>query len=304
MTPWWIGLSGAQATVSCGEHQHRLHWHQGRLEALDHGDLEEERALAALGGEPFACIELLDAWDRHKDDLRALVLGAREPGDLLRVDPDSLTQRRGAGGPRRGPVMPPGAQRSSVRANRAVAILSSGSTVIGGGGWTGYTAAGPGRGVGRVSKQARSETELIRLLTLGGGIPDRLLATVAATWSRRSQSSQSSRAVANKARPQLHAALQGRAFAALRSWLSEPTLAAELTMIGATEQRSLIRVEGTVRAELPFSWLLDVWAKGLATVYGRFCLGAETGDGRQWRLTTVAPNLDGTEEITVILPTD
>lgn len=301
MTPWWLGLPEAQAVVSCGEHQHRLRWRRGRLEALDHGDPEDERALAALGGQPFACIELLDAWERHKDDLRALVLGARAPGDLPRIDPDSLLPRRmGAVRQRRvGPAVVP---RSFVRATGAATAGFAAGSVIGGGFRTiaaPGAGQGAGRGMGRTSKQARGEQELIQLLSLGGGIPDRLLATVAATWSRRSQAGGPA---ASKARPQLHAALQGRVYAALRSWLSEPTLAAELVMVGAGEQRSLARVEAAVHAELPFDWLLDVWSKGLATIYGRFCLAAETTDGKQWRLSTVAASLDATEQLIVTLP--
>ncbi len=301
MTPWWLGLPEAQAVLSCGEHQHRLRWRQGRLQALDHGDPEDERALAALGGQPFACIELLDAWERHKDDLRALVLGARAPGALPRIDPDSLLQRR-MGAIRQRGAGSAGVPRSFARTTGAAATGFTAGSLIGGG-WSTIAArgAGPsaGRGMGRASKQARGERELIELLSLGGGIPDRLLATVAATWSRRSQAGGPA---ASKARPQLHAALQGRVYAALRSWLSESNLAAELVMVGAGEQRSLTRIEATVHAELPFDWLLDVWAKGLATIYGRFCLAADTTDGRQWRLSTVAPSLDATEQLTVTLP--
>ncbi len=221
---WWLGLSGAQATISCGEHQHRLRWERGRLEALDHGDPEDERALAALGGEPFACIELLDAWERHKDDIRALVLGTRGATDRLHIDPDSFP-RSGGGPSRLQRARPPGAPRLARR---------PGNTAVIGGGWTGYAPGRPGPAGVRASKQARSEAELIWLLNLGGGIADRLLATVAATWSRRIRSGQSG---LNKARPQLHVALHSRAFAALRPWLGEPELTAELIMIDATEPR-------------------------------------------------------------------
>jgi hypothetical protein len=289
MTPWWLGLSEAQAVVSCGEHQHRLSWHEGRFQALDHGDPDDERALAVLGGQPFACIELLDAWERHKDDLRALTLGPRAPSDLLRIDPDSLAPQpsRGSG---RIPAQRPGVRGASAAANRATAI---------GGGWYSYAPGPPGRASGRISRQAAREAELIRLLALGGGIPDRLLATVAATWSRRSASSRT--AATRKAAQELHAALHGRAFAALRSWLNEPKLAAGLTIISPADQPSFSRVEGRIEMRLPFNWLVDVWAKGLTTIFGRFCLAAETEDGQRWQLTTVAPDLDTVEQINLTL---
>jgi hypothetical protein len=66
----------------------------------------------------------------------------------------------------------------------------------------------------------------------------------------------------------------------------------------------LTRVDGCVRAELPFSWLVEVWAKGLATIYGRFCLAAETNDEKRWRLTTIAPGLGDIEAVTVTLSDD
>ncbi len=165
-------------------------------------------------------------------------------------------------------------------------------------GWWSYAPAPQGWAGARASKQARSEAELIWLLSLGGGIADRLLATVVATWSRWLRSGHSG---LSKARPQLHAALHGRAFAALRTWLGDPALAAELVMIDGPEPRSLTRVDGRVLAELPFSWLVEVWAKGLTTVYGRFCLAADTNDGKRWRLTTIAPDLGDLEVVTVTL---
>ena len=35
--------------------------------------------------------------------------------------------------------------------------------------------------------------------------------------------------------------------------------------------------------------LVNVWARGLAVIWGRFCLDASTEDGRRFTLTTVAP---------------
>ncbi|MGO9753716.1 MAG: hypothetical protein ACLP8S_18985 [Solirubrobacteraceae bacterium] len=286
MTAWWIGLSDAQATVTCSDQQHRLRWSDGRLKALDHGDPEDERALAALGGQPCTCIELLDAWERHRDDLRVLVLGTRGPTDLIRIDRDLLSQQHGSRHRGR-PAMPAAVPRAMSRPAGMMIVGGTSSRLMSSGG-------APGRG----SKRAAGEAELLRLLALGGGIPDRLLATVAATWSRRIQSGASATRVKT---PELHAALQGRAFVALRAWLGEPNLAAALTMINAADQPALARQDGSVHAALPFNWLAEVWAKGLTTVCGRFCLAADTDDGRHWRLTTIAPALDKTEPLTITL---
>ena len=79
VTNWWTGLQPAEIVVRCGGRSHRVRWERGRLIACDHGDPDDERALAALAGERCACLELLDAWARHADDLRAL---SRAPRDI------------------------------------------------------------------------------------------------------------------------------------------------------------------------------------------------------------------------------
>jgi hypothetical protein len=58
-------------------------------------------------------------------------------------------------------------------------------------------------------------------------------------------------------------------------------------MIGENEKPRLISKHWVIRAELPFGWLVDVWATNdLATIWGRSCLDAATLDGRIWTLTT------------------
>jgi hypothetical protein len=228
----------------------------------------------------------LGAWERHREDLRVLVLGTRGPTDLIRIDPGLLSQQRGSRHRGR-PAMPAAVPRAM---SRPAGMMIGGSTAS----RLTFSAGAPNRG----SNRAASEAELLRLLALGGGIPDRLLATVAATWARRIQSGAS--ATRGKT-PELHAALQGRAFVALRAWLGEPNLATTLTMINATDKPALNREDGTIHAKLPFNWLAAVWAKGLTTVCGRLCLAADTNDGRHWRLTTVAPALEETEPLTIML---
>lgn len=254
MNPWWLGLSPAQATIACGEHQHRVRWEAGSLHALDHDDPEGERTLAALGGQRCACVDVLDAWERHQDDPRVLVLASRGRCDQLA----------------------PHEELGAVS------------------GWTGYGPAG-----GRPSRRAQAENELIALLGLGGGVQERLVATVAAAWRQRL--GHADRAL-SRARPQLRAALHGRVFAALGDWLGTSGLECELSMIGERAEPKLISEDGAVRAELPFGWLVEVWARDLATIWGRFCLAATTTDGRSWRLTTVGPDLGPPALITVQFP--
>jgi hypothetical protein len=133
--------------------------------------------------------------------------------------------------------------------------------------------------------------EVMELLRLGGGLPDRLVATVAANVTVEGQESR------------LHAALYGRLLAAMRMWLGQPQLAIELTVPAGEEPRSLRLEHDTVRVELPFAWLGEVWARGFTTILGRFCVAAESQDGYRWALSTVGPDFDGAEAIVLELPT-
>jgi hypothetical protein len=116
---------------------------------------------------------------------------------------------------------------------------------------------------------------LLALLGLPGELPDRLVATVAAAHADRDPS------------PRLHAALYGRVRAVLGD------VEVELIPRGATP--SLTRE----RAALPLDWISSVWARGLATFLGRFCLSAETADGRDWTLVTVGPNFGPPETLRI-----
>jgi len=60
--------------------------------------------------------------------------------------------------------------------------------------------------------------------------------------------------------------------------------------------------DGYVSIELPFGWLVDVWAQGLAIIWGRFCLAAHSADDqRTWRLTTIGPDLARPSVVTLQL---
>ena len=255
----WLGYAPAETTVTCGGETHRLRWERGELRSLDHDDAEGERTLAALGGRRNACIDLLDAWSRHADDLRLLTLASRGPGDRLAVDE---------------PQPQP----------HTIAV-----------GWTSFGPLGS-RGVG---VPAAPDDDLLALLRLGGGVRERLVATVAATWTERVERPADA---VERARPQLHAALYGRATASLRAWLGEPALDVDLHLVGAGEPRTLVRDARGFHAELPFAWLVEVWARGLAVAFGRFCLTARAVDERRWTLTTVAPELGGPAPVIVELP--
>ena len=55
------GISAVDVTVACTDAVHRARFIHGRLELADH-DADAERAMAALGGDIPACVELLQLW--------------------------------------------------------------------------------------------------------------------------------------------------------------------------------------------------------------------------------------------------
>lgn len=287
MSSWWLGLSPAQATVSCVSQEHRLRWETGELRALDHHDAEGERTLAALGGQRCTCVDLLDAWERHRDDPRVLTLASRGPTDHLAVNEEMLA----GGAPRvvtRPAVARPQALRRASR-GRAMAWSSSGGSS--------YASLGQLAPVPAEEPQ----DDLVALLGLGGAVPNRLAATVAATWQHRLAHHPGA---IGPARSQLQAALYGRVLLALRDWLGEPSPKLELEMLPEGHKPTLIPSEQGIRAEFPFGWLVDVWAKGLATIWGRFCLSAQTEDGQLWKLSVLAPDLHEPHLITLQSPSE
>jgi hypothetical protein len=271
VTEWWTGLAPVETTIRCCGADHRIRWERGELVACDHGDPEDERTLAALSGERYACIDLLDAWARHLDDLRALVRGPRGARDAAGGAGWTLEH----GGRGDAAVRP-----AAFGAHLPVPSLPR---------------------VGRFPVYPRSyddnEAELIALLGLGGGIAERLVATVAATWAQRLRPGA---AVAAVATPRLRAALHARVLTTLRGWLLEPELLLSLELVPEHEPRSLSRSGGRARAQLPFAWLSEVWARDLQLVEGRFCLAAiAAGDGDTWELTTLAADLHTVERVTL-----
>jgi hypothetical protein len=268
VTDWWMGLAPAEIVVRCSGAGHRIRWQQGVLIACDHGELEDERALAALAGERCACVELLDAWHRHVTDLRALKLGSRDVSDPIRSS--AWVSSPGA----RGGYIPVPAWEV-----RGLPLPSEPRT-------------------GRFPVYPRSwddsEAELIALLGLGGDIGERLIATVAAHWSERLRTDP---AGAAGALPRLRAALYAPLLTTLRDWLREPALSLTLELEDEQEPRSLSRVASRVRARLPFAWLSEVWARDLQLVGDRFCLGAESVDGGGWELLSVTRELAAPERI-------
>src|ERR1700728_1449788 len=200
--PWWRGIPPAAARVSCDGREHELRWAAGELLAPSHPDLEGEQILGALAGQRAACLDALDAWARHANDLRVLVMASRGAADPVRVRPqDAASVAPSVTG-----------RRPAVMARRRAAVTAM---MIGGG------------------LRERGDT-LATLLSLGGPMQAPLTATVAAAWRERLRdgAAPADAAAAQAARPALHAALYGRVVATLRGWTGQPDLNVTLAMIG------------------------------------------------------------------------
>lgn len=266
-------LLPAGTTVACQGRLHRLAWADGVLTALDHDDVDGELVLGALGGEPTACAQVVAAWRHAADDLRVLVLASRGPADVLVAGDDRLWPAT---------VPPAGPTTSSF-------------------GWYGYSSMSSssphghhGHGHGGV-EELDADQLLAGLFELGGGLPERLVATVVRTWADRLAAGSAPTA----GLAALTVALHTRVEVAVRQWRHDSAPVA-VTMLPPGSPGTLRAGEDGVEVELPFSWLADVWVSDLAVVLGRLVLGA-TLDGPRLLLDTVGPRADR-QQLVITLP--
>ncbi len=271
-------LPPATALIGCHAERHRLRWESGRLQALDHDDVDGELALSALGGEPTPCAQILANWRKAQDDLRVFVLASRGAADPLTPPAPEQFPPGGMTGPGNfGSLLAAGAPQPAglfaYAPLRPPAGFSSFAYATSGGGSVGSVEPAP--------------DPLFALLQLPGGLPDRLVATVATTWAQR---------LADGAAPQsataaLTVALVSRIRLALQGWLGENAATMDVVMLAPGSVPTIERAAGVVRVELPFSWLADVWVPGLTHVLGRFTLASRASEG-SIELDTVGTGLD------------
>lgn len=324
--PWWAAFGPAETRVTCEGHQHVIRWADGRLTAASHPDAEGELVMAALGGETARCLEIVQAWGAHDDDLEVLAIGPRSaadvvravmPGDDAEAAPPPWMLRASAAryglwsGPSR-----PALFTSTVRARRrrmrtgGIRITHG---VIGSRPMisvplravqrrTAAYGGTPSLGVGRGSRwqnpaQERAEarlSELRMLFALGPELQWRLSGAVAAAWSDGRPGRDRA-----AARPALTAALAGRLAPAAQAWLGADPDRVEVTVHdGAGWGELAAAPAGTgeapgLTAALTAGWLARVWAPGLALVAGRLVVAVPEA---QWpRARVLALPAPGTE---------
>lgn len=82
---WFERLPRLSVDVECSGSSHKVTWDAGELTLHDH-DVEAEKTLSALGGEPAYCLSLLEAWMSAGED------DSLEPEILLNEDLDWALQ--------------------------------------------------------------------------------------------------------------------------------------------------------------------------------------------------------------------
>ena len=327
--PWWAAFGPAETQVTCEGHRHLIRWADGRLTAASHPDAEGELVMAALGGETARCLEIVQAWGAHDDDLEVLAIGPRSAADVVRavmpgddaeaaLPPWMLRASAARYGLWSGPSRP-ALFTSTVRARRR-RMRTGGIRITAGVVGSRPMISAPLRavqrrtatysstsslGFGRGSRwqtpaQERAEarlSELRMLFALGPELQWRLSGAVAAAWSD-GQSGRPGRDRA-AARPALTAALAGRLAPAAQAWLGADPDRVEVTVHdGAGWGELAATPAGTgeapgLTAALTAGWLARVWAPGLALVAGRLVVAVPEA---QWpRARVLALSAPGTE---------
>lgn len=283
----WFGHLPTQVELDCGGERHWVRWESGVLHTLNHADPEGERTLAAIAGERSSCIQLLDLWARHEDDLRVLVLASRGPGDPL--------HRQDLGVQPGGWVATaPAVRQIGGQTRSAVMLASSGIAQIGSRPPPGVARRGRPLPPGGPHLPPGFEESVVKLMSLAGPLVDRLVATVAIKWAERAESDDER---ADEHSSALAAALYGRAAWSVRMWLGAPKLEVSVGMIAPNEEPAITRDDNGVHVSLPFRWVADVWARGLAVLLGRFVLAVTQVDDDRLLLVTSADDFAGTSRM-------
>jgi hypothetical protein len=286
-SPWWAAFGPAEMRVSCGGGQHVLRWAGGSLQAADHQDEEAELVIAAPGGAPTPCVDLVRVWRRHCDDLSVLAVGPRSADDQLTIGAEAIDELVSPGRqlptrPQRpparrliGPPAPPAAPGPPAAPTVAAGGVSPLVTVI----------KRPARQVSagiRVTPPLAhffaERAEVLALMALGAPFQFRLSATVACAWCKGGQHQDELAAAA----PALTAALAGRFGPAAAQWLGIDPADIEAAIHQGTGWGDVELTNSAgkqaLHARLPACWLARIWAPGLAVVAGHLIVSVLRAD--------------------------
>ncbi|MBO0806186.1 MAG: hypothetical protein J2P25_24325 [Nocardiopsaceae bacterium] len=253
---WYLSLPAAESLVPCGGGTHAVRWEAGRLTLPAHQDIEAELVLGALGGDKPACVSIAETWERHASDLAVLMAGPRSAADRTTVTWEQVEEQRKHRSGTGGPG--PGAYSSTL-------------TITGG---------------EEFARRAKERFELLELLALGPELQFRLSGAVAAAWAGDERAGERA-----ERGPEVTAALTGRFAPVAAEWLG---IDPDAVTIAPHEgpgwgTLSVTGLTGT----LPFGWLADVWACGLAVVDGHLVVAVtEPGYPRARVLALPGPGAD------------
>ena len=248
---WWAGLAAAELHIACDGAEHTLRWVDGDLLAVHHPDTDGEAALAALGGDLPACLALAATWHQHRSTPELVTLG-RRPGEV-------------------------GLQLEPLSQDMDVPALAS-ARVRG---------LAPAAGA-RLTQVLRRRNQLRLLLAMPAPMIDRLVLTVlancAAQWDDENFRADHGLRIG--------AGLSARAAPALRRFGAKlgygpPEVGVSPVRHGSDGPAVAARVEQgkplVVSAELPVSWLSNVWGRGVSEPGDEFVLAVLGGtpDGRE-----------------------
>lgn len=239
---WYQDRPPVSFEIDTGSGAHRITWARGRVVLHDH-DLDAERVLQALGGEPCLCLLVLDACRQLTVDIT----------------------RRGSGLARYS-TLPAWLQRGPGVMRRTLAELTR----------TPRFAAMP------LPRQAEIAAQMRRQY-VSAAIPDELRDLLASAWEvQRERRLRRPRPPAPPpaAETRLQAAAAPACEAAMRQARRDLRPYATFT-VECWRRRpgerpllhgSLHSAGGAIALSLPVSWLNRVWSRGLAVVDGHFVL--------------------------------
>jgi hypothetical protein len=309
--PWWLGVRPVNVPLACGQAAHRLRWEAGQLLALDHGNPDGERVLAALGGDDAPCLAALRVWERYSHDSAVLELARRHPGDDLLITPSKPVATAFLTGPQptfRTPpptAAPPPSPPAGPVWGRAAGPRSSGGSP-------------PSRAGREATRAATGPVLRASVVGLPTGAPHAQLpgtdrdeqATAAQLWllgisaalDRRWQLGVATSLAAawdpdqpSSAAAALDAATYGRLLFVLERWLRR-SVAVELSLDDAREASMAVFTD-RVDVRLRPDWLSSVWCRYLAVVDEFFVLEIRSIEAR-------AKDLDAVDVVARALPLD
>ena len=88
---------------------------------------------------------------------------------------------------------------------------------------------------------------------------------------------------------------------ALRAWLGAPRLVADVAMIPEEQEPAISRDGQGIRVSLPFSWIPDVYCRGLSVLLGHFVLRIARATETELALDAVGSDLQTTQVISIRL---